>query len=29
VAANRETMTLQASDDAGVVRDVDLKHDLR
>ena len=29
VAANRQTMTLQAGDDAGVVRDVDLKADLR
>ena len=29
VAANRETMTLQIGDDAGVVRDVDLKTDLR
>jgi molybdenum cofactor cytidylyltransferase len=29
VAANRETTTLQASDDVGVVRDVDLKRDLR
>jgi molybdenum cofactor cytidylyltransferase len=29
VAANRETMTLQHGDDAGVVRDVDLKSDLR
>jgi molybdenum cofactor cytidylyltransferase len=29
VVANRQTMTLQAGDDAGVVRDVDLKTDLR
>ena len=29
VAAHRETVTLQECDDAGVVRDVDLKTDLR